>query len=95
MTLGVPPSKLQKIREESPQGTVERWKIDMFKYWLDTTPSASWKDITDALVTIDRKTLSAKLREKYDISQTASDVTGKQPLLVHFNYTARAEFLCR
>ena len=71
VTLMVPPSKLEEIQKSSPQEGIQRWRINLLQYWLNSTPSASWRDIVAALEKIGHHTLSARLREKYQyIPQT-------------------------
>ena len=63
--LGVRVRKLREIQESNNQGGVQRWKIDMFQSWLDSTPTASWEDVIRALEQLDHLTLAARLRSKY------------------------------
>ena len=73
VALRVPPSKLKEIRQSAPQEGIQYWRIELLQYWLDSTPSASWRDIITALEKIGQHTLSARLREKYQDLQ----ITGK------------------
>ena len=72
VALRVPPSKLKEIMQSAPQEGIQYWRIELLQYWLDSTPSASWRDIVTALENINQHTLSARLREKYHIPQTTS-----------------------
>ena len=67
--LGVPVHKLNEIQSEHKG--VERCKLDMLQYWLNTTMTASWRDITRALGQMDKLTLAAKLKRKYLWSMTS------------------------
>ena len=62
--LGVPVYKLNEIQSEH-RGIVERCKLNMLQYWLNTTMTASWRDIARAVEQMDRLTLAAKLKRKY------------------------------
>ena len=42
--LNVPVYQLNKIQSTHTQDGVERCKLEMLQYWLDTTMSATWKD---------------------------------------------------
>ena len=68
----MPPSKLKEIMQSAPQVGIQYWRIELLQYWLDSTPSASWRDIVTALEKNGQHTLSARLREKYHIPQTTS-----------------------
>ena len=76
VALRVPPSKLKEIRQSAPQEGIQYWRIELLQYWLDSTPSASWRDVVTALEKIGQHTLSARLREKYHITQTTSGTVG-------------------
>ena len=69
--LGVPVYKLKKIQSTSEHRGVERCKLDMLQYWLNTTMTASWKDIARALEQLDKLTLAAKLKRKYLLTMTS------------------------
>ena len=62
--LGVPVYKLNDIQSEH-RGVVERCKLNMLQYWLNTTMTASWKDIARAVEQIDKLTLAARLKRNY------------------------------
>ena len=68
--LGVPVHKLKEIQSEH-KGIVERCKLDMLQYWLNTTMIASWSDIARALEQMDKLSLAAKLKRKYLWSMTS------------------------
>ena len=72
VALRVPPSKLKEIMQSATQVGIQYWRIELLQYWLDSTPSASWRDIVTALEKIGQHTLSARLREKYHIPLTTS-----------------------
>ena len=72
VALRVPPNKLQEIQKSSPQEKIQRWRIDLLQYWLESTPDASWSMIITALEKIGHHTLSARLRDKYLNTQTTS-----------------------
>ena len=65
VALGVTVRKLREIQTSNPHGGVRRWKIDMFMFWLDSTPTASWEDIIRALKPVGYVALAARLRSKY------------------------------
>ena len=65
VTLGVPTQKLRDIQTSNSQGGIQRWSIDMFQYWLKSTPTASWKDVISALEQLEHLTLAARLKAKY------------------------------
>ena len=65
VVLGITVRKLREIQASNSQGRVQRWKIDMFQFWLDSTPTASWEGIIRALEQADHVTLAVKLRSKY------------------------------
>ena len=56
VALRVPPSKLKEIRQSAPQEGIQYWRIELLQYWLDSTPSASWRDIVTALEKIGQHT---------------------------------------
>ena len=67
--LGVPVYKLNEIQSE--HRGVERCKLDMLQYWLNTTMTASWRDIARAFEQMNKLTLAAKLKQKYLWSMTS------------------------
>ena len=67
VALGVPVNKLRELQASDHQGGVSRWKIDTLQYWLDTTPTASWADITRALEQRGHLKLAARLKSKYGV----------------------------
>ena len=69
VALRVHPNKLKEIQKSSPHEGIQRWRIDLLHYWLNSTPDASWNDIIVALEKIGHKALSANLREKYQVSK--------------------------
>ena len=62
--LGDPVCKLNEIQSEH-RGVVEICKLNMLQYWLNTTMTASWRDIARAVEQMNRLTLAAKLKRKY------------------------------
>ena len=65
VALRVHPNELQEIQKSSPQDGIQRWRIDLFQHWLDSTPDASWNMIITALEKIGHHALSARLKLKY------------------------------
>ena len=64
--LNVPVHELDKIEKKiNPQDGVERCKLEVLQYWLNTTITASWKDIARALEQLNMLTLAARLKSKY------------------------------
>ena len=63
--LNVPVHQLNKIQSTHAQDGVERCKLEMLQYWLDTTMTASIKDIARALEHLNMLTLAARLKLKY------------------------------
>ena len=68
VALGVTIRKLREIQTSNPQGGVQCWMTDMFQFWLDSTPTASWEDVIRALEQLDHGALAARLRSKYNLS---------------------------
>ena len=83
VALMVPPSKLKEIRQSAPQEGIRYWRIELLQYWLDSTPSASWRDIVAALEKIGHHTLSAQLRDKYMPQTTTGIDTYRYPSTYH------------
>ena len=67
VALRVHPNKLQEIQKLSPLEGIQRWRIDLLQYWLNSAPNASWNDIIVALESIGHHTLSARLQHKYNL----------------------------
>ena len=63
--LNVPVRELKKLKSAYAQDGVERCKLEMLQYWLDTTMTASWKDIARALEQLNMLTLAARLKLKH------------------------------
>ena len=64
--LNVPVYQLNKIQTTHTQDGVERCKLEMLQYWLDTTTTTrSWKEIARALEQLNMLTLAARLKSKY------------------------------
>ena len=70
--LNVPVSQLNKIQSTHTQDGVERCKLAMLQYWLDTNMTASWRNIARALERMDMLTLAAKLKLKYLVTSPAT-----------------------
>ena len=74
--LNVPVPKLKKIAATHTQDGVERCKLEMLQYWLDTTMTASWRDIARALEQLNMLTLAARLKLKYLMTSLATTAEG-------------------
>ena len=64
INLGVKKYDLDRIETES-NGKIIPSKQDSFDLWLRRTPNASWKDIIDALFTMEENVLAGELSKKY------------------------------
>ena len=73
--LNVPVHVLDKINIEH-DGVVEHCKMYMLQYWLDTTMTASWKDVARALEHLSMLKLAARLKLKYLNTSTAATTDG-------------------
>ena len=65
VALGVSVSQLKEIERSNQGEGVKRWKVEMFQYWLNLNPTASWKDVTSALEQLGFFSLAARLKSKY------------------------------
>lgn len=65
VALGVPVPQLKEIERSNPKEGVRRWKVEMFQYWLNLNPTASWKDVTRALEVLGHLSLAARLKSDY------------------------------
>ena len=65
VALGVRVSRLRGIQANSREGE-RRWMIELFQSWLDSNPTASWKDVIGALEQLGHNTLATKLRSNYN-----------------------------
>ena len=74
--LNVPVRELKKIKATHTQDGVDRCKLEMLQYWLDTTMTASWKDIARALEQLNMLTLAARLKLKYLRTSPATTANG-------------------
>ena len=63
--LNVPVRELKKIKATHTQDGADRCKLEMLQYWLDTTMTASWKNIARALERLNMLTLAARLKLNY------------------------------
>ena len=82
VALRIHPNKLQEIQKSSPQEGIQRWRIDLLQYWLNSTPDASWNDIVVALESIGHHTLSARLQHKYNVPATGTDCFILMPAII-------------
>ena len=89
VALMVPLSKLEEIQKSTPQEGIQRWRINLLQYWLNSTPSASWRNIVAALEKIGHHTLSAQLRDKY-MSQTTTGIHPITSMTVIINFVYRS-----
>ena len=74
--LNVPVHVLEKIKIEQG-GVVEHCKMYMLQYWLNTTMTTSWKDVTRAVEQLDMLTLATRLKSKYLWISLATTVDGE------------------
>ena len=65
IALGVPHKKLREIEISFSQGGVKRFVVEMIQYWLDTTPSACWKEVARALEQVDCLALASAIKKEY------------------------------
>ena len=63
--LSVRMNELKKIQSIHVHDGVERCKLEMLAYWLNTTMTASWKDVARALEKLEMLVLAAKVKSKY------------------------------
>ena len=63
--LNVPVPELRKIESSYHQRLLERCKIDMLQYWLDTNVLPSWNEIVEALESTDQLVLAAEVKHEY------------------------------
>ena len=64
VSLGVPVKKLNAIKLDDPNGGMENWKLNIFQFWLQYKPDASWNDVVRALEENDYNDLAATLSRK-------------------------------
>ena len=69
--LEVPVYELNKIKASEAQGEIELYKTHTFRYWLNSNPNASWKDVVRALEQIDNLLLASQVKAKYLPPQNA------------------------
>ena len=74
--LNVPVRELKKIKATHTQDGVERCKLEMLQYWLDTNMTASWKNIARALEQLNMLTLAGRLKLKYLNTSPATTAEG-------------------
>ena len=65
IALDMPAEVLDSIRRSNPNAGIGEWKIVMFQWWLDRTPTASWNNIIHALKEVGHHTLADKLTSIY------------------------------
>ena len=73
--LGVPKEELNKIDQQFSSHGVERCKAELFDLWLRRNLSARWDDVASALEQLNEVALASELRELYQISDSALDLT--------------------
>ena len=61
--LNVPVHEMNKISVEHKG--VERCKLYLLQFWLNTTMTASWRDVARAVEQLNLLTLAARLKSKY------------------------------
>ena len=83
VALDIPVRQLNAIQSSNPHGGVERWLVDMFEYWLNSNPDASWKDIIQALEQTDQLVLAAKVKIKYLSPPAPTTTVGKLVYTLH------------
>ena len=75
--LNVPVYELNKIKSSEAQGAIELYKTHTLQYWLNSNPTASWKDVVRALEQIDHLRLASQVKRKYLLPQNAdSELNG-------------------
>ena len=70
VALRVHSNKLQEIQKSSPREGIQRWKLELLHYWLNSTLDASWSMIVVALEKIGHHILADRLRAKYQVPLT-------------------------
>ena len=68
IALGVPSHMLKDIKASNSNAGVMLWKTHMFEKWLDIKADASWKDVINALESVNHIVLVAILKQKYLVS---------------------------
>ena len=63
VALGIPVSKLDRIKKENSE--VEEQKVKMFQFWINNKLDASWKIVIQVLEQNDHFVLAAELSKKY------------------------------
>ena len=65
VALAIPVRQLDAIQSSNPQDGVGRCLVNMFDYWLNSNPDASWKKISQALEDTEQCVLAARVKQKY------------------------------
>ena len=55
---------MNEIQSEQ-RGIADRCKLNMLEYWLNTTMTASWRDIARVLEQMDKLTLAVKIKRTH------------------------------
>ena len=86
--LGLSPSKLATIRENSPRNN-DQQKSDMLNTWLENDPEKSWNKLVRVLVEMDKGAIAKKIAEKYcpDFVFPGESAVHVQYLLRNYWYT--------
>ena len=66
----MPPSVLATIEANHP-GDVERCRVEMLTKWLERTPTASWRDIVQALYEMNLNSVAHRVQQVYGAPTTA------------------------
>ena len=64
LQLGVEDAKLEEIEKNNP-GDLEACRSEMFMVWLEKTPSPSYQQLVEALVTVGEVGKAESLCKKY------------------------------
>lgn len=85
--LNVPVYELNKIKFSEPQGEIELCKTHTLQYWLNSNPTASWKDVVRALEQIDHLRLASQVKEKYLLPKNADSESVKHyAMCIHVHF---------
>ena len=66
LNLGVQDYELAKIQTSHPNERCDEWKREVFSQWLRCTPSASWRDVVQALRQMGENTEAKRIELKYN-----------------------------
>ena len=81
LNLGVRDYELDQIESSNPNEGCGRWRQEAISLWLQRTPSASWKNVVNALQEMRQYTLAERIHREY-IGGTARKSVGACMLLV-------------